>query len=900
MQTQKVLVLSVLSLLLASCGGGKSDEKTAQNNEPIRITATNWTKPTQSSRITSAPSVSVSNGKFKVVITDDNISPNDHVQIYLNTDNNSATGFQFTENAWTSRSGADYLIEDRDIYTSKANDGSWSWSDEIGVANVTRHNNTITLETPVTTFKGLCKKFTIGIIRLNNSWTIEDYYPRSNSMAKKSFTYCDSGVNNTPPVVTLGTTAPLVINLNTTFVIPAATAHDQEDGDISAAITTVSTVNTAVAGNYTVTYSVKDSGGLTAIPMIRNVIVIDPNAPVTITVDGNASDWSTITPFAQSGGNIIKLTDSPTHLYVLVNAINLGANTSVFIDSDGNASTGYSTNNGGVDYYIENTEFNRFTGTNSSQWSWSIGGVTVPVVRNQNILELAIPKSALSNLTNTPKINFISINGNWVFNYALPTNLKQYNLKYPISSNHAPVAANDSAATTATAPVTINAVANDTDADNDNLTITSVTTPAHGSAVIVANKIKYTAGAGFVGTDTFNYTISDGHGHTATASISVVVASGNVAPVAVNDSANTTNTTAFVTINAIANDTDANSDPLTITQVTTPAHGTASIVANKIKYVPAANFVGNVSFNYTISDGHGHTASATITIHITSGNQAPVAVNDSVTMTNAVSKNIAALTNDSDPDNDVLTITHISTPAHGTTLKSGTHIIYTPTVNYAGADTFTYTISDGHGHTATATVSVNVVITTNHAPDAVEDAPSTGFHDPILIDVLANDTDPDNDPLTIVSFTQPLLGGSVTKVGTKLRFDPQGIVGSNSFSYIISDGHGHTDTAVVTVATVDPNDDSHSSYPNLVNDNVTTTKNHSILINVLANDSDSDGDTIHLDQVDTPDHGTTVKTNGKVLYTPAPGFVGTDTFYYGAHDGYGHGGSALVTITVTP
>ena len=569
------------------------------------------------------------------------------------------------------------------------------------------------------------------------------------------------------------------------------------------------------------------------------------------------------------------------------------------------------------------------------------------------------------------------------------------------TSNEAPVAVNDSATTEQGQMVALNTLANDSDPDGDTLTITNVANPANGTAEIVGGQIIYTPNANFVGTETFEYTISDGEGNTATATETVVITAKapeeNVAPVAVND-LTTTITGQTVALNTLANDSDVDGDTLTITSVDSPSHGTAEIVGGNILYTPDHGFTGTETFQYTISDGNGHTATAIETVVVKAPaikNVAPVAVNDSASATcDAITINV--LSNDSDANGDTLSILSLGDPSLGEAVIKGNTIVYTP-VNSCGTgiDTFSYTISDGHGHTATANIRVNVneaepdpdpdpinvkndiayttqgkgitinvldndddglmIISVNSsnncfaenmngkiiyspndgfsgkdtftytvkdangqtaqatvtvfvqkteveppkenvAPIANEDAPSTTSDKAITIDVLANDTDADNDTLTIKSVTQPQ-GATVSIVNNKIRFVPQGVVGSISFSYTVSDGHGHTDNTIVTVATTSPSG-QNIHYPLIVNETITVKEGVAITIDVLANDSDADGDTLILDQVDSGSYGTTHKVNGKVVYTPIPGYTGPDEFYYGVHDGHGHNGSGKVTINI--
>ena len=175
--------------------------------------------------------------------------------------------------------------------------------------------------------------------------------------------------------------------------------------------------------------------------------------------------------------------------------------------------------------------------------------------------------------------------------------------------NTDPKANDDSATTPFNTAVTLNTVGNDTDPEGDDLKITSVQQPANGTAVISADgkRIVYTPNAGFTGTESFSYTISDGNGGSDSATETVTVGDRpNTDPKANDDSATTPFNTA-VTLNTVGNDTDPEGDDLKITSVQQPANGTAVISADgkRIVYTPNAGFTGTESFSYTISDGNG-------------------------------------------------------------------------------------------------------------------------------------------------------------------------------------------------------------------------------------------------------------------------------------------------------
>lgn len=284
----------------------------------------------------------------------------------------------------------------------------------------------------------------------------------------------------------------------------------------------------------------------------------------------------------------------------------------------------------------------------------------------------------------------------------------------------------------------------------------------------------------------------------------------NRAPIAQNDSFSVNENSNNNALDVLANDSDPDGDPLTIASVTAPAHGTAVIANGKVSYTPSANFVGNDTFSYTVSDGKGGTASATVAVAVAAVNRAPVAQNDVFTVAqDAPATVFDVLANDSDPDGDALTITAVTTPAHGAASISGNKVSYKPAAGFSGQDSFGYTISDGKGGTASATVTVTVtpaavVVPTNHPPVANDDFLFVFFNTPAFADVLANDFDPDGDPLTIVSFTQPAHGTVQAGNLKNLVYIPtQNFVGADVFTYTISDGRGGTATATVKVF-VDP------------------------------------------------------------------------------------------------
>ena len=471
--------------------------------------------------------------------------------------------------------------------------------------------------------------------------------------------------------------------------------------------------------------------------------------------------------------------------------------------------------------------------------------------------------------------------------------------------NKAPVAAVDTVTVqqnTTNNPV--NVLANDSDPDGHTITVDSVTQPANGTAAVAADPtdVLYTPNAGFSGTDAFTYTNTDGHLR-ATATVTVSVVAANRAPVAANDAATVPLNSAAQVINVLANDSDPDGNPLTVSAATQPAAGGAvaiGLTGTNVVFTPTAAFSGATSFTYTASDG-SLTASATVNVTVSVINSAPVAVDDTVVAPqNSVNERINVLANDTDPDGNPLRVLSVTASANGSVAVGvgGTRVIYTPASAFAGTDTFSYTVTDG-ALTDSGTVTVTVSVA-NSAPSAANDTATVLQGSSVNpIDVLANDTDINGNPLAVTSAANGASGSvSVSADRSDLTYTPNaGFIGIDSFTYNVSDG-ALSAAGRVTV-TVQRN---ANRAPLVVNDTASVAQDSaSNPIDVLFNDSDPDGDAIRVSGVTQGINGAVaIGTGGaNVLYTPRTGVLGADTFTYTASDG-ALTATATITVTVTP
>ncbi|MCL4264506.1 MAG: tandem-95 repeat protein [Anaerolineae bacterium] len=501
----------------------------------------------------------------------------------------------------------------------------------------------------------------------------------------------------------------------------------------------------------------------------------------------------------------------------------------------------------------------------------------------------------------TPTLNFL---GAAVFSYTISDGhdaLATATVTITVAPNRPPVANNDLVTAVADRTNSLAVLNNDYDPDNHPLTILTVSQPLSGTTAVNSNgTIAYTPPLAFLGTETFTYTIGDGHEGTDTAVVNVNIVP-NTPPVAAADNVTTAEETA-VAITPLTNDSDANGDLLAIITATLPAQGTAVVGTNLITYTPTLNFNGSDNFTYTISDGYGGEASATISITVTPVNDAPVAVDDAATVPEDSFILIDVLHNDTDVDGDLLSITTVTQPANGQVINEGSSVIYTPAANYHGTDSFTYTASDGQGSSDTAVVTITIT-PVNDPPVAVDDDATTDEDTAVTIPVLANDSDVDGDNLSVSSLTQPGHGTAVLNPDGAITYTPDpdfnsgdSANGTDEFSYTLSDGNGAVDTATVTITVLPVNDP-----PTAGDDTGTTNEDTAVTIPVLANDSDVEGDPLTVTDVGTPTQGTAVRNgDGSVTYTPDAHIYGTDSFTYTVSDGAGGLSVAAVTITIIP
>jgi len=503
-------------------------------------------------------------------------------------------------------------------------------------------------------------------------------------------------------------------------------------------------------------------------------------------------------------------------------------------------------------------------------------------------------------LTFTPAEN---INGSALIIYTISdekggTSSAEVNV-FILAVNDAPDLSNDTIQTNEDTSVIINVLDNDNDADNDVLTVTDAHTTTPGGMVSLNrdNTLTFVPVSDFNGEVNLFYTVNDNHGSIASASVTVIINPVNDLPVAINDTAETTEDSA-ITIQVLSNDFVGDFGELKVTFASSSKGQVSINTDNTLTFIPTENVNGSALISYTISDEKGSTSSAEVNVSILAVNDAPDLSNDTVQTNEDTSVVIKILDNDSDADNDVLTVTdaHTTTPGGMVSLNKDNTLTFVPVSDFNGEVNLSYTVTDSHGSIESASVTV-IINPINDLPVAINDTAETIEDSAITINVLNNDFDGDFDELK-VTFASSSKGRITINTDNTLLFTPtENVNGSALITYTISDEKGGTSSAEVNVSILAVND-----APDLSNDTVQTNEDTPVIINILDNDNDVDNDALTVTDVHTITPGGMVSLNrdNTLTFVPVSNFNGEVNLSYTVNDSHGSIANASVTVIINP
>ena len=474
-----------------------------------------------------------------------------------------------------------------------------------------------------------------------------------------------------------------------------------------------------------------------------------------------------------------------------------------------------------------------------------------------------------------------------------------------------------------------------------------------GVITLADDVILYSAPKDFIGADTFQYVITDASGDASTGSVTLTVAGEVIIPGPVADFVSVDQNSVDNLIDVVANDNLGENgfgrmlimSPFHLTAPTTEGgvinlfdNGTpADATDDKILYTPPTGFIGTDTFAYYLEvDGVEYTnGSVTITINLVAPvNGTPTAVDDDVTaplVYNSKDNEIDVLANDDfgsdgaiDKGLTMVNGTSSNASANGGEIRVERKntldtmddvILYSAPKDFSGVDTFKYTITDLSGEASTATATITVLEQVTDVPIAENDAIAVILDTETLLNVLANDnfgTDGAGSlglngvTTSAAGFAISINAGATPNVSDdRVSYTPTGgFIGTDSFSYIITDANGDIATAEVILTVVTP----ENTEPTANNDDETVAVNSvDNILNVTLNDdygAEGENATHALrlrngkSSTESTKGGKISVDNGNILYTPPTAFDGVDSFIYIITDASGDASWATVTVSV--
>jgi hypothetical protein len=465
----------------------------------------------------------------------------------------------------------------------------------------------------------------------------------------------------------------------------------------------------------------------------------------------------------------------------------------------------------------------------------------------------------------------------------------------PVASGYAQAGTHDHTLTSAASLCSIGS-----DEDRDSLTCHVVSTTSHGTLSMNSDgTFSYIPNPGFSGTDSFTYQLDDGSSlnnlsNVATVTLTIV----EQRPWANGGAFNGyqyQEIYASGALNILSSDQD--NDPLTISIVSGPSHGSldSSASTGSFNYDPGS-YAGTDSFTFQASDGLLGSNVSTVVLTIlpvywpqgpysppTPTNPQVGGTASTVVHDNTLTGNMLNLI--SNPTGNPVTVSLVSGPAHGSmTANADGSFTYVPDAGYYGQDTFSYQASNDGGTSNVALCVINVV---ERAPVA-QGRNYTDVHDHTLTvgadaGLVGAVSDPDGDNLTLAVVNGPTSGSLTLNADGSFNYVPDAhFIGTDSFTYLVSDGLLESNVATVTLTVID-------HEPIALGDLYTVNEYDSVTVaapGVMSNDSDADSDPITASLVTGPSHGSlTFNVDGSFTYTPNSGWYGADTLVYAISDG---------------
>ncbi len=498
-------------------------------------------------------------------------------------------------------------------------------------------------------------------------------------------------------------------------------------------------------------------------------------------------------------------------------------------------------------------------------------------------------------------------------------------------ANGAPDARNDAGVTSAGRTVQLRVLANDTDPDNDALIVarqpvlvSAASDPGAGAVldlhVTADGDLTFVPEA--AGVYVFEYLISDGQAtDAAQIRIDVSDAATNLPPTPARDDI-TIPRGATRLVRVLDNDGDPNGDVVSIVEwSTTDGLSVEEVPGVGFRVTVLADAPDRASFRYAISDGIGEPVGSVVVVSavdVRTVNQPPIVRSDTIDVRPGRTTTVPVLLNDYDPEGGSLEVLRVSLPdGIGAAVKVGPNgqtlsLALDPTVT--SGFRVSYDVADEQGAIAAAVVDVRLVSDAepNRPPVARPDVGRTeagrttsAESEGLTMPVLANDTDPDGDTLTIEGIAiQPGHGSAALAPDGTVTYRPDpGFTGTDQFTYVILDTEGARAVGHVLVGVA--RRPEYNRAPAANDDTIAVLgSDAAVELDVLSNDHDPDGDRLTVVEVSQPAQGTLNLTDdGRLLFLGVQQSPGTSdpptlSFLYTVSDGNGNIDDAVVRLEV--
>ncbi|MEM9745571.1 MAG: Ig-like domain-containing protein [Actinomycetota bacterium] len=488
------------------------------------------------------------------------------------------------------------------------------------------------------------------------------------------------------------------------------------------------------------------------------------------------------------------------------------------------------------------------------------------------------------------------------------------------ATNQPPVGAPDFARTGVDRPVIVEVLLNDIDPERDPIRIGSVAAPQDAVVTVLEEgpsgvpALRFEPPEGRDGEINFTYRPVDSfgaEGEDVEVTVEVAAFDAENQPPTTRPDALRVRRNVRTALPVLNNDDDPDGDPLFLS-VVEPLPPALDVVrdGNRLQITALAGSADAIPFQYEVDDNNGHVVRGQVLVVVIDDedpNSPPIVNADNETVVAGETILINALTNDSDPDGDPLTIIEVTQPDE----RRGTARIVDNQVEFAAAPLdegdeedavarFTYTVDDGFGHQVTGEISITILPEPLRAPPtAQDDFVTTTVDQPVLADVLENDNDPSGGKPLLTGTPSCLAGGTGTiTTDNRIRYQPPlGRIGNFTCQYEVVNRNGDGRASATLTITVEQPPDTNLA-PITVDDLHTVEVGESIVVDVTENDIDPDSDfALTVTSVTQPSRGEATRSGNFIRYS-GDDEIGVVVIPYVVQDIDGAEASGFMRVTI--